>query len=451
MKKCAYKNLGCKVNAAELEAMKEQMEASGFETVPFDGPADVYVIHTCTVTNIADRKSRQMIRQARRQNPEAVVVAAGCSVQAASEAFSEADILIGTNRKSELAGMVEEFLRGRDAFMPQLRVLSEDIRAEHVYEEQQVSRSGEHCRAFLKVEDGCDRFCSYCGIPFARGPVRSRTFDAAIREAERLASAGIREIVIGGIDLSSYGKDLPEQPEGLADLVAATAAVPGILRVRLGSLEQGIITREFLERLAAVPAFCPQFHLSLQSGSDTVLARMNRHYTTAEYLEKCDMIRTVFPDAALTTDIIAGFPQETEEEFAETLAFVRRAAFSRIHAFPYSRREGTNAAKMSGQLTEKVKKERCRELIALGEELAVRYSRRFMGRTVDILCEEVVGEAGPSAGEGAGTVPECGSYTEGYTKEYVRAALPGRHPVNTVVRARAVKVAEDGKLLLICD
>lgn len=458
MKKCAYKNLGCKVNAFELEAMKEQMEASGWETVSFDSPADVYVIHTCTVTNIADRKSRQMIRQARRQSPDAVVVAVGCSVQAAAargaeeSVFSDADILIGTNRKTDLASAVEEFLAERDggerigdeagtgraAGRRKLTSVCADIRVERTYEEQEIRESGEHCRAFIKVEDGCDRFCSYCGIPFARGPVRSRPFAAAVREAERLARTGVKELVLNGIDLSSYAKDLPGQREGLADLVRAAAAAEGIERVRLGSLEQGVITEPFLAELAAVPEFCPQFHLSLQSGSDAVLARMNRHYTTAEYLEKCRLIRRFFPDAAVTTDIIAGFPQETEEEFAETLAFVREAAFSRIHAFPYSRREGTNAAKMSGQLTERVKKDRCRQLIALGEELSRAYGERFSGRTVEVLCEEVVRTPG-------------GVFTEGYTKEYVRAALPGEHPVNALVRAKAAEVEEDGKLWLICE
>ena len=332
MRKAALHNLGCKVNAYETEAMQEMLEQNGYEIVPFAEGADVYVINTCTVTNMADRKSRQMLHRARKMNPNAVVVAAGCYVQAqGAKADDCIDIIIGNNKKKDLIAILDEHFAKIEEKEPQVELI--DIAHTHEYEEMRVSRQAEHTRANVKVQDGCNQFCSYCIIPYARGRVRSRKMEDVLAEVHTLASNGYQEIVLTGIHLSSYGIDTGEN---LLELIRAVHQVEGILRIRLGSLEPRIITREFAEGIAALPKMCPHFHLSLQSGCNTTLKRMNRRYTAEEYYEKCELLREVFDHPALTTDVIVGFPGETEEEFRESKAFLEKVNFYETHIFKYS-------------------------------------------------------------------------------------------------------------------
>ena len=403
MKKAALHNLGCKVNAYETEAMQEILERSGYEIVPFHEKADVYVINTCTVTNMADRKSRQMLHRARKMNPDAVVVAAGCYVQAkAGEVDDCVDIVIGNNRKHELAGILEEYWRSEGEKKEEMA----DIIHAPAYEEMSLTRTGEHTRAYIKVQDGCNQFCSYCIIPYARGRVRSRCMEDVVSEVEALARQGYREVVLTGIHLSSYGIDLGGGEDLLA-LIRAVHGVDGICRIRLGSLEPRIVTEEFAGALAALPKICPHFHLSLQSGCDATLRRMNRRYTAQEYYEKCQLLRAHFDHPALTTDVIVGFPGETEEEFEESLAFVDKVDFYETHIFKYSRREGTKAAAMADQVPEQVKTARSARMIALGRRKQQAYEDRLIGTTVEVLMEEAVER-------------EDGVYQVGHTKEYVK-------------------------------
>ena len=403
MKKAALHNLGCKVNAYETEAMQEILERSGYEIVPFHEKADVYVINTCTVTNMADRKSRQMLHRARKMNPDAVVVAAGCYVQAkAGEVDDCVDIVIGNNRKHELAGILEEYWRSEGEKKEEMA----DIIHAPAYEEMSLTRTGEHTRAYIKVQDGCNQFCSYCIIPYARGRVRSRRMEDVVSEVEALARQGYREVVLTGIHLSSYGIDLGGGEDLLA-LIRAVHGVDGICRIRLGSLEPRIVTEEFAGALAALPKICPHFHLSLQSGCDATLRRMNRRYTAQEYYEKCQLLRAHFDHLALTTDVIVGFPGETEEEFEESLAFVDKVDFYETHIFKYSRREGTKAAAMADQVPEQVKTARSARMIALGRRKQQAYEDRLIGTTVEVLMEEAVER-------------EDGVYQVGHTKEYVK-------------------------------
>ena len=389
MKSVALHNLGCKVNAYELEAIGQKLQEKGYQIVPFDDIADVYIVNTCTVTNIADRKSRQMLHRARRRNPDAVVVALGCYVQTGKEEAlldGSIDLAVGNNRKKELPELLEEFLRKRDVLREMEAGGSEkdglvdqktlnrrsviDIDREQEYEEMlseggaDMKPSGEHTRAYIKIQDGCNQFCSYCIIPFARGRVRSRRPEDVLREVRRLAAGGCREVVLTGIHISSYGMDFIQKTDGdylesgsdlrqtaqkrqyLLNLVREIAGTEGIERVRLGSLEPRIITREFAEGLAALPQVCPHFHLSLQSGCDATLKRMNRHYTAEEYYEKVRLLREVFDNPAITTDVIVGFPGETEEEFETTAAFLEKVHFFEMHVFKYSVRKGTVAASM---------------------------------------------------------------------------------------------------------
>ena len=403
MKKAALHNLGCKVNAYETEAMQEILERSGYEIVPFHEKADVYVINTCTVTNMADRKSRQMLHRARKMNPDAVVVAAGCYVQAkAGEVDDCVDIVIGNNRKHELAGILEEYWRSEGEKKEEMA----DIIHAPAYEEMSLTRTGEHTRAYIKVQDGCNQFCSYCIIPYARGRVRSRRMEDVVSEVEALARQGYREVVLTGIHLSSYGIDLGGGEDLLA-LIRAVHGVDGICRIRLGSLEPRIVTEEFAGALAALPKICPHFHLSLQSGCDATLRRMNRRYTAQEYYEKCQLLRAHFDHPALTTDVIVGFPGETEEEFEESLAFVDKVDFYETHIFKYSRREGTKAAAMADQVPDQVKTARSARMIALGRRKQQAYEDRLIGMTVEVLMEEAVER-------------EDGVYQVGHTKEYVK-------------------------------
>ena len=403
MRKAALHNLGCKVNAYETEAMQEMLEQNGYEIVPFAEGADVYVINTCTVTNMADRKSRQMLHRARKMNPNAVVVAAGCYVQAqGAKADDCIDIIIGNNKKKDLITILDEHFAKIEEKEPQVELI--DIAHTHEYEEMRVSRQAEHTRANVKVQDGCNQFCSYCIIPYARGRVRSRKMEDVLAEVHTLASNGYQEIVLTGIHLSSYGIDTGEN---LLELIRAVHQVEGILRIRLGSLEPRIITREFAEGIAALPKMCPHFHLSLQSGCNTTLKRMNRRYTAEEYYEKCELLREVFDHPALTTDVIVGFPGETEEEFRESKAFLEKVNFYETHIFKYSRRQGTKAAEMKDQVSEPVKTERSNQLIALGKVNKKAFEDRLIGQTVEVLMEEEIQR-------------DSETWQIGHTREYVK-------------------------------
>lgn len=428
----ALHNLGCKVNAYETESMQQQLEEAGYTIVPFAPGADVYLVNTCTVTNIADRKSRQMLHRAKKMNPSAIVVAVGCYVQAAMEKTGlavEADIIIGNNQKSRLVEILDEFWESRRAAAEEeqrSRTLVTQSSTHSQYEEMKLSRTSEHTRAYIKVQDGCSQYCTYCLIPFARGKARSRRSADVVREVRDLARTGIQEIVLTGIHLSSYGKDL-EGGEDLLRLIRETAATEGIERVRLGSLEPGIITEEFVRGISGIKEFCPHFHLSLQSGSDTVLRRMNRRYTSSEFEERCRLLRTYFDDPALTTDVITGFPGETEEEFEQTRGFLEKIRFYETHVFKYSKREGTAAARMSGQLTEKVKSERSDVLLAMNEVNRKAYEERLAKRPAEILLEEEKTIGGEK-------------YMIGHTREYIRAAMPVSSDETTAsLRGRILK------------
>lgn len=404
MKKAALHNLGCKVNAYETEAMQELLEQNGYEIVPFKEGADVYIINTCTVTNMADRKSRQMIHRARKMNPDAVVVAAGCYVQAKAEDVDECiDIVIGNNKKQDLIEILDEYwAKKKKDHELQKEVL--DINHTSEYENLHLSKTAEHTRAYIKVQDGCNQFCSYCIIPFARGRVRSREKDDVVREVESLAKNGYKEVVLTGIHLSSYGVDLGET---LLSLILAVNEVSGIHRIRLGSLEPRIITEEFVKTIAGLPKICPHFHLSLQSGCDATLKRMNRKYTAEEYYEKCELLRKYFDDPALTTDVIVGFPGETEEEFAQSKDFVDKVNFYETHIFKYSKREGTKAAVMKDQVPEEIKTVRSNLMIEMGHRKQEEYEEKLLGKTVEVLMEEEIEQ-------------EDGVYQVGHTKEYVK-------------------------------
>lgn len=406
--KVALHNLGCKVNAYETEAMQQMLEAAGYEIVPFEPGADIYVINTCSVTNIADRKSRQMLHKAKKMNPDAIVVAAGCYVQAdtkKAEADASIDIIIGNNKKQELIPILESYRTGH-----QKTTECVDINHTKEYENLEIDRTEEHTRAYLKVQDGCNQFCTYCIIPYARGRIRSKKTEDVVNEAKRLAASGCQEVVLTGIHLSSYGKERPEDQENLLTLIQAVHQVDGIERIRLGSLEPGIITEEFAAAISSLPKVCPHFHLSLQSGCTTTLKRMNRRYTAEEYREKCEILRKYYPAPALTTDVITGFPGETEEEFEESRSFVDSIHFYETHIFPYSKREGTKAAGMPDQLTEQVKKERSRILIALGKEHQREYMEQFLGQEKEVLFEEQ-------------QTVEGQEYWTGHTMEYLKIAV----------------------------
>lgn len=424
MKKAALHNLGCKVNAYETEAMQEMLEKAGYEIVPFKEGADIYIINTCTVTNIADRKSRQMLHRARKMNPDAIVVAAGCYVQAQAEKQEIdpcIDIVLGNNRKKDLITVLEEYQKNKaeDTCLEEV----EDISRTREYEPLSLTRPGDHTRAYIKVQDGCNQFCTYCIIPYARGRVRSRTVEDVIREVRSLAENGYREVVLTGIHLSSYGIDFDGERH-LLELIRAVHEVDGISRIRLGSLEPGIVTEEFAEAIAALPKMCPHFHLSLQSGCDATLKRMNRRYTSGEYYEKCQILRKNFDHPALTTDVIVGFPWETEEEFRQSMEFVDKVDFYETHIFKYSKREGTKAAVMEGQVSEQVKARRSALMISLGEKKRKAYEESFVGKEVEVLVEE------PAVIEGR-------TVQTGHTKEYIKIALEQEKDLrNQIVKVR---------------
>ena len=405
--KVALHNLGCKVNAYETDAMQELLEKNGYEIVPFKEGADVYVINTCTVTNMADRKSRQMLHRAKKMNPEAIVVAAVCYVQAqeqSGEVDECIDIVIGNNKKKDLIEILEQYQEKRQG----VKKAVIDINHTKEYEEMHLSKTAEHTRAYIKVQDGCNQFCTYCIIPFARGRVRSRAKEDVIQEVKDLAANGYQEVVLTGIHLSSYGVDL--DGEDLLSLILAVHQIEGISRIRLGSLEPRIITEEFAKTISGLKKICPHFHLSMQSGCDETLRRMNRRYTAEEYYEKCQLLRKYFAHPALTTDVIVGFPGETEEEFAKSKAFVDKVNFYETHVFKYSKRAGTKAAVMENQVPEQIKTVRSNELLELDKVKREAYEENWLGKTVEVLMGEHIQIDGKV-------------YQVGHTKEYVKVAV----------------------------
>ena len=434
MKKAALHNLGCKVNAYETEAMQQQLEHAGYEIVPFTEKADVYVINTCSVTNMADRKSRQMLHRAKKKNPEAVIVAAGCYVQTKeeeAEADDSIDILIGNNQKGQLVSLLELYFE--DQKQSHIAAVADINHEEQVFEELVMSKPSEHTRAFIKVQDGCNQFCSYCIIPYARGRVRSRALDQVIQEVRKLSSNGYREVVLTGIHLSSYGVDCGDN---LLHLIQEIHKIDGIERIRLGSLEPKIVTEDFVRELAGLSKVCPHFHLSLQSGCDDTLKRMNRHYTTEEYARCCELLRSAFDNPAITTDVIVGFPGETEEEFAVTEEYLQRIHFYEMHIFKYSKRAGTRAAVMPGQVPEPVKGERSDRLLALEAKLSGSYRESFLGKETELLLEEPI--------EINGT-----KYMLGHTRQYVKGVVPYAEGMkNRTVKGRFTKLLTEEILLL---
>ncbi len=432
----AFLSLGCKVNYYETEKMKEQFGERGHMVVSFEEEADIYIVNTCTVTNIADRKSRKMLHRARRMNGDALVVAAGCYVDSArkrGEADGSVDFFIGNEEKDHLVEILENALRERQG--------------QEMKKKSEAAEREEHTRAYLKVQDGCNQYCTYCIIPYVRGPLSSKPEEQVVAEVEKLAEQGVREVVLTGIHLSSYGVDFTEKKsflelEGkpLLSLIRAVGKVSGIQRIRLGSLEPRIITHAFAEELAGQQKVCPHFHLSLQSGCDDTLKRMNRHYSTMEYLEKLEILRKYFVRPAITTEIIVGFPGETEEEFAATCAFAERAGFAKIHVFKYSRRQGTMADAMEGQVPEQVKGERSDRLIGIGRELERAYGMPFLGQDTQVLLEEIVQIQGR----------DC---LVGYNERYMRVAIPvgdgaeAEELCNQIVSVRLSRRGEDGTWL----
>ena len=432
MKKAALHNLGCKVNAYETEAMQHLLEEAGYEIVPFTQKADVYVINTCSVTNMADRKSRQMLHKAKKNTPDSIVVAAGCYVQTSEkEVLNDlsVDIVIGNDRKHDLVRLLEEYS------LDSVSDTVDDINdGKHDFEELFIDQTKEHTRAFIKVQDGCNQFCSYCIIPYARGRVRSRRFENVIAEVERLAANGFKEVVLTGIHLSSYGVDF-EEATGLLELIQAVNAVKGIERIRLGSLEPKIVTDHFASELSKLDKICPHFHLSLQSGCDATLKRMNRKYTTKEYERGCELLRKYFVHPAITTDVIVGFPGETEEEFEQTKAYLEHIHFYEMHIFKYSKRKGTRAAVMPDQIDEQIKAARSEKLIALGHDMSKEFRKFYIGKNEEVLFEEkaVIGDK---------------EYFVGYTKEYVKVAKKTAENLeNQIVSGRISGMLTDEILL----
>ncbi len=459
MKSVALHNLGCKVNAYEMDVMQQMLQEEGYVIVPFDEVADIYIVNTCTVTNIADRKSRQMLHQAKARNPKAIVVAVGCYVQTAGkEALSDdcVDLAVGNNRKKDLASILRNFLAEREGAEYGADVI--DINAPSCdYEEMTLKKPLGHTRAYIKIQDGCNQFCSYCVIPYARGRVRSRRWEDIRQEMEGLARTGCKEVVLTGIHISSYGIDFEDEAwergesltdkretgqrdygsrSKLLDLLERISDVDGIERIRLGSLEPRIITEKSAARLAENRKLCPHFHLSLQSGCDDTLRRMNRHYTTAEYAAGVEYLRRAFSHPAITTDVIVGFPGETEQEFEETCEFLQRMNLYEIHIFKYSRRKGTRAADMPGQLTNAVQSARSGRLFALEKQQSRDFRAFYLGKEVTVLFEEKKEIDG-------------GTYCVGHTKEYVKVAKKtGENLSNQILTGRIGGFLEDEILFM---
>lgn len=437
MKKCALHSLGCKVNSYETQAMQKMMESAGYEIVPFgEEIADIYIINTCSVTNIADRKSRQMIHKAKKLNPEAVVAAAGCYVESAGDNIDEdVDIVIGNNEKSHLIEILNEYFEHMD------KEKSVDIGKVTDFDELNIDSPLEHTRAYVKIQDGCNRFCSYCIIPYVRGRIRSRKPDDVMAEIKRVAASGCKEVVLTGIHLSSYGLDFKDSTVKLIDVIEAVNRIEGIERIRLGSLEPLIVTEEFVRRLAKCKKICPHFHLSLQSGCDETLKRMNRRYNVDEYYKGVELLREYFPDAAVTTDVIVGFPGETEEEFNITKKYLEKVCFYEMHVFKYSRRKGTAADKMPDQIPENIKSERSTELLELNEILSNRYREKYIGKKVKVLLEE-------------NHIIENKKYIIGFTDTYVRVALENPEEklyTNQIVNVRVKKLFEKDMVIGVAE
>ena len=447
-RKAALHNLGCKVNSYELDVVAQSLEEKGYEIVPFHEEADIYIVNTCTVTNIADRKSRQMLHRAKAKNPDAVVVAVGCYVQTGKEDVvldESIDLAIGNNRKKELVSILEEFLASReDKTLGDTTII--DVNNTYEYEEMTLKKTTEHTRAYIKIQDGCNQFCSYCIIPYARGRVRSRKLEDVLAEIRGIVASGYQEVVLTGIHISSYGIDFEEEAwqqgrsvekikgEGrhdysgrskLIDLLEKVQEIEGLKRIRIGSLEPRIVTEEFAKRLAKLDKVCPHFHLSLQSGSDATLKRMNRHYTAGEYYNSVEILRKYFNRAAITTDVIVGFPQETEEEFLETCAFLDKVQFFEMHIFKYSKRKGTVAAGMPGQVPDSVKTERSSRLLDMEAEQSKAFRSFYIGREAEVLFEESKTINGRV-------------YQLGHTRDYVKVALETEE--NLPNQIRTVKV-----------
>ena len=428
----ALHNLGCKVNAYEIEAMQQLLEEAGYEIVPFEPGADIYVINTCTVTNIADRKSRQMLHKAKKMNSEAIVVATGCYVQTGGDKLEKdeaIDLVLGNNQKINIVEALAEYAENKPGHGSHVIKINQTKE----YEDLSIDHTAEHVRAYIKVQDGCNQFCTYCIIPYARGRVRSRNIESVLKEVHSLAEKGYKEVVLTGIHLSSYGVDFPEEKkETLLSLIRAVHEIEGIQRIRLGSLEPGIVTREFAEGIAALPKVCPHFHLSLQSGCDETLERMNRRYRSGEYRERCELLREVYENPALTTDMIVGFPQESEEEFQKSYDFVDGIHFYETHIFKYSRRQGTKAAAMDGQLTEAEKARRSEKMIEMHHRHAKDYERSMLGKELEVLIEEEYTKDGQI-------------WYLGHSREYIKTAVPKseNYGVNDIVRVKAESFLEE--------
>lgn len=436
MKKVAIHSLGCKVNSYEAESMEIMLRDEGYEIVPFseDVQADIYIINTCSVTNIADRKSRQMLHKAKKMNPEAVVVAAGCYVQADPDGVKKdecVDIILGNNMKISIVEALNDYFGGSDktSYLVDINDKYQE------YESLKINQTGEHTRAYIKIQDGCNQFCSYCIIPYVRGRVRSRKPEDIVNEVKTLAATGVKEVVLTGIHISSYGTDL--ENISLIELIEAIHEIEGIKRIRLGSLEPRIITEEFAKRIAGLEKICPHFHLSLQSGCDKTLKAMNRKYNTEEYYEGCVKLREVFDNPAITTDVIVGFPGETEEDFLETRKFLEKVHFYEMHIFKYSRRKGTVADRMEGQVDEKVKTQRSAILLELENKMSKEYRQQHIGKTEEVLIEEIISENGKD-------------YFMGFTPDYIRVkiacdtALDNSEYINTIKKVYMKELSDDG-------
>lgn len=425
MRKAALHNLGCKVNSYETEAMTQLLKKAGYEIVSFQDQADVYIINTCSVTNMADRKSRQMLHKAKKQNPNAIVVATGCYVQTATEKVAQdlsIDLVVGNNRKKDIVEILNEYYAEKEAGEQVKEEYVIDINHTDEYEDLEISTVTEHTRAHLKIQDGCNNFCSYCIIPYARGRIRSRTMESIKAELERLSASGFKEIVLTGINLSCYD----DNGKKLIDVIEMADNVNGIERIRLGSLDPEVVTEDFVERLGKVKKICPHFHFSLQSGCDKTLKAMNRHYTSDEYYEKCQLIRKYIDNPAFTTDVIVGFPGETEEDYISSREFVKKVKFAELHVFKYSKRDGTVAAKMPNQIDEKIKTLRSEDLIKTGEELTKEFRQAKIGQDTTVLFEEKI-------------LLDNKEYWVGHTVDYIKIAVPEKENLEGQIRKVNVK------------
>ena len=425
-KKVAFISLGCKVNQYETNAMAQEFIKCGYEVVNHEEKADVYVVNTCTVTNIADRKSRQMLRRVKEINPKAILVACGCYVQVGKEELSkmdEIDLTIGNNEKKDIVELVEKCVDNSKCSYVS------DVMQQKDFVEFGPTTYTEKTRAVIKVQDGCDRFCSYCIIPYARGRVRSRKLENVITEAKQIVQKGYKEIIITGIHVASYGKDFKEDI-GLIDLLEELNKIEGLKRIRLSSIEPKIITKEFVDRLSKLDKICDHFHLSLQSGCDETLKRMNRRYTTEEFEEGTKLLREKYPNAALTTDVIVGFPGETDEEFSKTYEFLKRIKFYKMHVFKYSQRKGTKAEVMPNQIDGNIKEQRSKKLIELSDENEEWYNNQYIGKNVEVLFEE-----------------KDEKYFKGHTTNYIEVFAEADEDLENTIAKVKITAAEKNKLM----